>query len=108
MTPPDKTHWLDHPDHVRRLYRGFWVVLALMVAAEAVVHLHPHFGIDSVFGFHAWFGFGACAAMILVAKALALVLKRPDTYYEGRGPRTRRERDDQGARHGDQEGVPHG
>lgn len=104
MTPPDKTHWLDHPANVRRLYRGFWVVLALMVLAEALVHLHPHFGIDSVFGFHAWFGFGACAAMILVAKALALVLKRPDTYYDGRGPRPHPE----GASPGADQGVPHG
>jgi hypothetical protein len=51
------------------------------VLAELVVHLHPYFEVESVFGFHAWFGFMACAAMIVVAKALALVLKRPDTYY---------------------------
>lgn len=75
------SHWLDHPRNVKRLWRGFLVVLALMVLAELIVHLHPHFGIESVFGFHAWFGFVACAAMIVVAKALALLLKRPDTYY---------------------------
>ncbi len=78
---PDKTHWLDHPANVHKLYRGFWAVLAVMVLAEAAVQLHPHFGIESLFGFHAWFGFAACAAMIIVAKALALLLKRPDSYY---------------------------
>ena len=36
---------------------------------------------NSVFGFNAWFGFAACAAMIVVAKALAVLLKRPDSYY---------------------------
>jgi hypothetical protein len=56
-------------------------VLVLTVLAQLVVHLHPHFEIESVFGFHAWFGFLACAAMIVVAKALALLLKRPDSYY---------------------------
>lgn len=85
---PDKPHWLDRPANVRKLYRGFVVVLALMVLAELAVHLHPHFGIGGLFGFHAWFGFGACAAMILVAKVLALGLKRPDTYYD-RPQRTR-------------------
>jgi hypothetical protein len=35
-----------------------------------------------VFGFHAWYGLLACAAMILVAKVLGMLLKRPDTYYE--------------------------
>ncbi|MDP1900381.1 MAG: hypothetical protein Q8K96_07995 [Rubrivivax sp.] len=77
----DKPHWLDEPRNVKRLWRGFLVVLALTVLAEFVVHLHPYFEIESVFGFSAWFGFMACAAMIGVAKALALVLKRPDTYY---------------------------
>lgn len=75
------THWLDHPPNVKRLWRGFLFVLALTVAAEALVHLHPRFEIESVFGFSAWFGFLGCAAMIVVAKALALVLKRPDSYY---------------------------
>jgi hypothetical protein len=74
-------HWLDQPRNVKRLWRGFLVVLALTVLAQLLVHVHPHFEIESVFGFSAWFGFGACAAMIVVAKALALVLKRPDTYY---------------------------
>ena len=81
MAPQDDRHWLDDPAHVQLLWRGFLVVLALTVAAELVIHLHPQFEIESVFGFAAWFGFAACAAMIAVAKGLALLLKRPDTYY---------------------------
>jgi hypothetical protein len=81
MDKREDRHWLDDPAHVKLLWRGFLVVLALTVLVELVVQLHPHFEIESVFGFSAWFGFGACAAMIAVAKGLALVLKRPDTYY---------------------------
>jgi len=81
MATQDDRHWLDDPAHVKLLWRGFLVVLALTVAVELVVQLHPHFEVESIFGFAAWFGFGACAAMIAVAKGLALVLKRPDTYY---------------------------
>ncbi len=77
----DKTHWLDQPRNVKRLWRGFLVVLLLTVLAQLVVHPHPHFEIESVFAFSAWYGFAVCAAMIVLAKALALVLKRPDTYY---------------------------
>ncbi len=80
-----RPHWLDDPHHVRLLYRAFIAVLAVTVLAELAVHLHPHFEVESIFAFNAWFGFGACAAMIAVAKGLALLLKRPDTYYE-RGP----------------------
>lgn len=78
---PASTHWLDQPRHIKLLWRGFIVVLVLTVLAEGLVHLHPHFAIDSVFGFNAWFGFIVCAVMIGVAKALALLLKRPDNYY---------------------------
>jgi hypothetical protein len=75
-------HWLDEPYNVRLLWRIFLFALALTLVAEVAVTLHPHFAIDAFFGFHAWFGFLACAALILAAKALGLVLKRPDTYYE--------------------------
>jgi len=77
----DKPHWLDQPRNVKRLWRGFLLVLALTVLAEWFVPLHPHFKIESIFGFNAWFGFGVCAAMIVGAKALALLLKRRDSYY---------------------------
>jgi len=82
MTPmKDKPHWLDQPHNVKRLWRGFLVVLVLTVVAELWVHQHPHFEIDAIYGFNAWFGFMVCAAMIVVAKALALWLKRPDSFY---------------------------
>ncbi len=77
----DKPHWLDQPRNVKLLWRGFLVVLALTVLAELFVPLHPYFEIASIFGFNAWFGFGVCAAMIVGAKALALLLKRRDSYY---------------------------
>lgn len=77
----DHRHWLDEPRNVQRLWRIFLVVLALTVAVELVVAMHGHFAVESLFGFNAWFGFLACAAMIVGAKALALLLKRPDTYY---------------------------
>jgi hypothetical protein len=74
-------HWLDKPRNVRRLWHGFLAVLALTVLAEFFIPLHPHFDIEAVPAFHAAYGFLACAAMIVVAKAVGLILKRPDTYY---------------------------
>ena len=76
-------HWLDNPDNVRLLWRGFLLTLALTVAIGAFIDLHPHFPIESWFGFYAVYGFLACLLMIIVAKAMGLLIKRPDTFYEG-------------------------
>lgn len=76
-----KKHWLDEPRNVRLLRRLALGGLVLVVAAEVVVQFQPHFRVEGLFGFHAGFGFLACIGMIGAAKALALVLKRPDTYY---------------------------
>ena len=67
---------------IRRLWTGFIAVLALAVLAGFLVEPHPHFAIERLFAFNALYGFLACAALILVAKALGLVLKRRDTYYD--------------------------
>lgn len=75
-------HWLVRASTLRLLWRVFIAVLALTVAAEFLVTHHPHFRVESVPGFGAWYGFLACAGMILFAKGLAVFLKRPDTYYE--------------------------
>jgi hypothetical protein len=80
-------HWLDEPQNVRLLWRLFLVVLALTVLVELLVELHPHFEVEGLFGFHAWFGLLACAAMIFGAKALGMLLKRPESYYDGELPR---------------------
>ena len=77
----ENPHWLDQPRNIKRLWRGFLLVLVFTVLAEFVVSMHPHFPIESIFGFNAGYGFLLCALMIVVAKGLALVLKRPDTYY---------------------------
>ena len=84
MSEPAKSpaHWLDEPCNVKRLWRGFLLLLALTVVAEFVVTLDPHFEIEALPGFNAAYGFLTCAAMILVAKALGFLIKRPDTYYE--------------------------
>lgn len=75
-------HWLVRPTTIRRLWIVSGVVLAVTVLLDLVVEHHPHFGIDGTFGFGAWFGFAACVAMVLFAKLVGMVLKRPDTYYD--------------------------
>ncbi|HLU77067.1 MAG TPA: hypothetical protein VKZ48_04070 [Burkholderiales bacterium] len=81
---PREPHWLTRPDTIRKLWWIFGVVLALTVVAQFVVPLEGHFGADGLFAFNAWFGFLACAALILIAKVLGVLIKRPEDYYQVR------------------------
>jgi hypothetical protein len=76
-----QAHWLDEPRNVKRVWRWFLTLLAATIAAEFLVEPSPHFDVESLPAFSAVYGFLACAAMVLVAKALGALLKRPDTYY---------------------------
>jgi hypothetical protein len=75
-------HWLSRPKTIRILWWVFAAILALTVVAQVFVHVHDHFAVDGWFAFSAVFGFVACVAMVVFAKLLGFVLKRPDTYYD--------------------------
>ena len=77
-----KKHWLTQPRTIRHLWLAFAVVLTVAVVIELTGKIHGHFGIDSTFGFHAWYGFLTCVAMIAFAKLLGIFLKREDAYYD--------------------------
>jgi hypothetical protein len=66
---------------IRRLWQIFIAILALTLLAQFVIDVHPHFTVEQAFGAYAIYGFAACAALILIARAIGLLLKRPDDYY---------------------------
>jgi hypothetical protein len=78
-------HWLARPTTIRLLWRIFIAVLAVLVLAQTVIQVKGYFGVDGWFGFGAVFGFLSCLAMVVFAKLLGYVLKRPEDYYERRG-----------------------
>ncbi len=78
----DNNHWLVRPATIRYLWIGSSVVLALTVLLQLVLKVKGYFGVDGWFGFGAVYGFGACVAMVLFAKALGVILKRPEDYYD--------------------------
>jgi hypothetical protein len=75
-------HWLARPTTIRKLWIAFIAVLALTVLAQFVIGIKGYFGIDGWFGFGAVFGFLSCVAMVLAAKGLGMLLKRPEGYYD--------------------------
>jgi hypothetical protein len=64
------------------MWKAFLAVLVATVAAQLFVEAHPYFPVERLFGWNALYGFLACAALILGARALGLLLKRRDDYYD--------------------------
>ena len=79
---PDSDHWLARPETIRMIWIIALIVLALTVVAEFLVGYHLKFGADKIPGFAALLGFLACVVMVFGSKALAVFLKREDTYYD--------------------------
>lgn len=82
MNDTSQDHWLVRPDTIKKLWIVFAIILVAVVLMDLTVEHHPYFSIDGTFGFGAWFGFFSCVALVVFAKALSVILKRPDTYYD--------------------------
>ncbi|NCP65530.1 MAG: hypothetical protein GW763_04670 [Paraglaciecola sp.] len=82
MNDEKHLHWLVRPSTIRKLWIGFSVLLTLLVLAQTVIYIKGYFGFDAMFGFAAIYGFSSCLLMVLLAKVLGLVLKRPQDYYQ--------------------------
>lgn len=75
-------HWLLRKENISKLWVGFIVILILTVLAGLFVHQHESFGIEDSVGFFAWYGFVTCVGMVVFAKLLGVILKRPENYYD--------------------------
>lgn len=78
----EREHWLDRKENVTKVYWSVWLLCALLLAIEPLVDKHPYFSFEAWFGFHGFYGFVACVGLVLAAKALRVVLRRPEDYYE--------------------------
>lgn len=77
-----RQHIFDKPENVKRLLRVLYAACALLLLFDLVVHRHTVHPWEVWFGFYAVFGFTACVALVLIAKQLRRVLKRPESYYD--------------------------
>lgn len=74
-------HWLEAPRTVDRIVHGLWLACALVLIIGLFVQGHTRFGFDGWFGFYALFGFVAYCVIVLGAKQLRRLLRRPEDYY---------------------------
>ena len=77
-----RKHWLTRPNTIRKLWFLMFAILLFSIVIQLFFPVYGHFKVEKSFGFAAWFGFITCILMIVIAKVLGFLIKRPDNYYE--------------------------
>ena len=74
--------WLSKKSTIKKLWIGFIFVLIITLVFQFFYPLNGHFKIEKLFGFAAFYGFISCFIMIIIAKALGVLLKVRENYYD--------------------------
>ena len=77
-----KKYWLDDPANVRKVYVALWLFGIAWLVPDLFLEKHEDIGFAASVGFYAVYGFVACVALVLTAKALRRILMRPEDYYD--------------------------
>ena len=78
----ERQHIFDNPRNIKRLLRVFFTLCAVLLLLDVVHHRHIIHPWEYLWGFYGIFGFVACVALVLIAKALRKILMRPEDYYD--------------------------
>jgi len=84
---PESTGWADCPRVRQGIRYVLYILCALLVLADFVVHRHTVLELEKIPAFYALYGFMALVMVVLLAKGLRKLVGRDEDYY-------RQDRDD--------------
>jgi hypothetical protein len=73
--------WFTKTENANKIFLVLAVFCLALFLADFTYHKHGHFHIEEIPGFYGIYGFFMFTALILVAKVLRLLIKRPENYY---------------------------
>ena len=73
--------WFTQTKNANKLFIGLGTLCLLLFLADFTYHKHGHFFIEEIPGFYAAYGFFMFTLLIMGAKALRFIIKRPENYY---------------------------
>ena len=82
MKQKKEFNYFNRPETIRKLWIMLYVICGLTVVPDFFTHRHSYFGFEGFFGFYALLGFISCSVLILLSKALGLLLKTKENYYD--------------------------
>ena len=73
--------WFTKTENANKIFLVLSVFCLALFLADFTYHKHGHFPIEEIPGFYGAYGFFMFTALIFFAKALRLLIKRPENYY---------------------------
>lgn len=80
--PGKKEYYLDKPQNIQRLLKVFYVICALLFAADFIVDRHTKVAVEEFPAFYAVFGFVAFVVLVIGSIVLRKLIMRKETYYD--------------------------
>lgn len=80
--PESRSYWLDNPRNVDRVVWTVYAICAALLLVDFFVPKHGPFAVEHLFGFYGFYGFISAVGLVLVAKEMRRILKRPEDYYD--------------------------
>lgn len=77
-----KLHVLDRPGNVRRILHLLYICCAALLLTDLFYQRHTQHDWDGWWGFYPLYGFVGCVTLVLIARLLRRILKRPEDYYD--------------------------
>lgn len=82
-TPLQQAPYLfDNPRNIKRVLRLLYLSCAGLLLLDFILHRHIEHPWEQLMGFYALYGFVGCVVLVLLAKGMRVVLKRPENYYQ--------------------------
>jgi len=78
----ERTRFFDKKENVKRVLHVLYVICALLLVADFIIHRHVIHDWEKISGFYALYGFVACVTLVLIAKGLRKLVMRREDYYE--------------------------
>ena len=74
--------FFDRPETLRLILNSLYVICALLVGLDFVIHRHTEHPWEGLYGFYPIYGFIGCVILVLVAKWMRKILMREEDYYQ--------------------------
>jgi len=74
--------FFDKPENISKMLKVFYVICALLVVADFLVHRHIYHSWENIPAFYAIYGFVGCSILVFVAKWMRTFLMRDEDYYD--------------------------